>query len=140
MSRAAALAIGVCLLAAGCGGRDAAAPPGPKLPRPLAQRLADTSDAVAEALAAGDGCTARRRATSLQRTVIAAINARRVPPAFQEPLLGAANELAGRVRCQPPSPPPPAPVVVDEGDDDHGHHGHHDKHAHHGKHGRKDDR
>src|SRR5262249_17972111 len=92
VSRAAALAFGVCLLAAGCGGRAVSSPP-PGLPRPLAHGLAGASDSVASALAAGDGCTALHRATALQRTVIAAVNARRVPPAFQEPLLGAVNSL-----------------------------------------------
>jgi hypothetical protein len=131
VSRAAALAIGICLLAAGCGGREVSRPPGPKLPRPLARQLAGASDSVAAALAAGDGCTALRRATSLQRDVIAAINAHRVPPDFQEPLLGAVNSLAERVQCRPP-PPPPATVPDDRGDDDHGHHGHHRGHGRHG--------
>ncbi|HEY1366889.1 MAG TPA: hypothetical protein VGF23_07240 [Gaiellaceae bacterium] len=140
MSRAAALAIGVCLLAAGCGGREAAGPSPPELPRPLAQQLAGASDSVAAALAAGDGCTALRRATSLQRSVIAAINAHRVPPVFQEPLLGAVNALAERVHCQP-KPPPPAAPVADQGDDDQGDHGRRDRGRHrgHGRHGHEDD-
>jgi hypothetical protein len=128
VSRAAALAFCVCLLAAGCGGRTASAPPPPRLPHPLAQRLAAASDGVASALAAGDACAALDRATALQHTVIAAINGHRVPPVFQEPLLGAVNSLAERIRCVPPPPPPPAPVA-----DDRGHHGHHGHHEHHGR-------
>jgi len=135
MTRAAALAIGVCLLAAGCGGHEAAGPQQPTLPRPLAQRLAGASDAVATALVAGDECTALHRATSLQRTVIAAINAHRVPPVFQEQLLGAVNALAERIECRPPAPPPPPAPVVGE-NEDHGHHGHH---RGHGRHGHGDD-
>ena len=55
-----------------------------------------------------DGCTARARATALQQSVITAVNARRVPQRFLEPLGSGVNDLAGRITCTPP----PAPVAT----------------------------
>jgi len=100
-------AVAVALSLSGCGGaKPAAAPHPPTLPRPLATALAERSDAVADALAAGDSCRALTLARQLQRKTIAAINQRRVGGPFQENLAGAVNDLAARVTCVPPSPPP----------------------------------
>ena len=67
---------------AGCGHAKHAAPP--QLPRPLAQRLAQEADTV----------NTRSEALRLQRRVIAAINAGRVPAALQEELQSRANGVA----------------------------------------------
>lgn len=93
--RHAALAAAVFVLA-GCG---SARPQEQRLPRPLASAWRSEADAVAAALAAGDSCLARRRAVALQTSVIEAVNARRLAPSFQEPLVGAVNDLATRIRC-----------------------------------------
>jgi hypothetical protein len=101
--------VALCVLAlAGCGS-DAhrSTPKTPRLPRALAQSWAQQSDAIASALAAGDGCTALHRATALRTDVIAAVNTRRLPHRFLEPLTSAVNDLAGRIRCVPPPAPPP---------------------------------
>ena len=69
---------------AGCGQTKHTAPPPPLLPPALAHRLAREADAV----------HTRRAALRLQRRVIAAINARRVPAALQEELQSLANAVA----------------------------------------------
>lgn len=98
----AAVLAALCL--AGCGGGTShrTAPVPPKLPRALAHALASQTDAIARALDAQDSCRASRLARVLQARTIAAINARRVPGAFQEPLAGAVTDLASRIRCAPP--------------------------------------
>ena len=73
-----------CALA-GCGEAKRAAPP-PRLPRPLAQRLAREADAV----------RTRKLALRLQLHVVAAINAGRVPAALQEELQSRANAVAAQ--------------------------------------------
>ena len=105
--RGTAVELGVALAAAlalgGCGsGNKRAAPPPPRLPAALAARLAARSDEVARLLESNDGCDALAAANELKSAVIAAVNARRVPARFQEPLLGAANDLTGRITCSPP--------------------------------------
>jgi hypothetical protein len=83
-----------------CGGKShRATPPQPKLPRALAQQLAAASDDVARKLDAGDSCGALASAQALQQQTIAAINARQVPPALQETLLGAVNGLPPQIQC-----------------------------------------
>jgi hypothetical protein len=97
------LAVAVALCVGGCGGGGAErSNPPPQLPRALAVRLAAESDAVADALAAGDSCRASALAAQLQREAIAGINGGRVPAALQEPLSGSVNELVARVQCIPP--------------------------------------
>ena len=125
--------VGVSLVAA-CGGENRAAPPSPTLPAPLAARLASRSDEVARLLDQQDGCGALAAAKALRRDAIAAINARRVPPRLQEPLLAAAGDLTARIHCAaPPPPPPPAPE-----DDEQGKHHEHGPGKNHGeKHGGK---
>jgi hypothetical protein len=97
------------LLLAGCGSTAAERPPPvrPHLPHALARDWARQADAVAAALASGDGCLAQQRAVALRTAVIA--NERRIGRRFQEPLTSAVNELAERIACTPPAPPPPAP-------------------------------
>lgn len=111
MSRLAGLAAVAVL--AGCGSRQAAAPPQPHLPRVLAAAWRSDADAVAAALAVGDGCLARQRAVALRADVIAAVNARRVAAELREPLLSAVNDLSTRIGC----PAAPAPAGDDGGGD-----------------------
>jgi hypothetical protein len=70
---------------AGCGSAERAAPP-PRLPHELAQRLAHEADAL----------RTRKLALRLQREVVAAINAGRVPAALQEELQSRANAVVDR--------------------------------------------
>jgi hypothetical protein len=101
------------------------APVRPKLDATLAETLAARSDAVAEALDAGDSCRASTLVQDLQRQTISAINARRVPASLQEPLQAAVNDLAARIRCVPP------PQDEDKKDKHRGKHG--KKRKHHGE-------
>ena len=111
---AAALAI------AGCGGDGESAlettQTRPTLSRAVADDLAARSDAVADALDAGDTCTAAHRADELLDAVLAAINEGRVPRQLQEDLTARANELVNTVNC----PPPPPTTTEQEQDDDEG--------------------
>jgi len=102
------------LALAGCGGTAAkrTAPPAPRLPRALAQAWAQQADAVAAALAAGDGCTAQQVAGILRAEIVQAVNARQIPSALQEQLVGAVNDLPDRIACIPAAGP---------GKDKHGH-------------------
>jgi hypothetical protein len=120
-SLAALLAV---LALAGCGAeaRRSEAPRPPRLPRALAESWAQQANAVAAALAAGDGCTARTRADALQREVIDAVNAHRVPQRLLEPLSSGVNDLASRITCMPP------PAGVSNGEGDAGDRGAHEKH------------
>lgn len=129
MRRLAVLATVVAVVA-GCGGGAAAPAPKPKpprLPRALAQSWAQQADGVSAALAEGDGCTARARASTLQQQVIAAVNAHRVPQRLLEPLSGGVNDLLAQITCTPPPPPvtKPKPDHEKPPKHDHGHHGHH---------------
>jgi hypothetical protein len=72
------------------------------MPRALAHSLAVQSDQIAQALDGGDSCRAASLARVLQAQTIAAINARRVPAAFQEPLTSTVTDLVSRIRCVPP--------------------------------------
>src|SRR5712691_794422 len=82
----------------GCGGHThRAAPPRPKLPRTLAERLAQESDLIAARLGAGDACGALAAAKGLQQQTIDAINHHQVPGALQEPLGNAVADLAVRI-------------------------------------------
>jgi len=108
-----AVFIGVpaALALAGCGSAAKhAAPASPRLPHTLAQAWAQQADGVAAALATGDGCTAQQLAGTLRAEVVQAVNARQIPSAFEEPLLATANDLTGRITCNPekkPKPPKP---------------------------------
>jgi hypothetical protein len=101
----AALAVAFCL--AGCGsGSEQRVAPQPKLPAPVASALASRSDEVAQALAGGDRCRALTLAQQLQQETIAAINARRVPRAFQEQLGSTVGDLLSRIQCVRAVKPP----------------------------------
>ena len=94
----AALAVALCL--AGCGSAsERRVAPQPKLPAPVASALASRSDEVAQALAGGDQCRALTLAQQLQQETIAAINAGRVPGAFQEQLGSTVGDLVSRIQC-----------------------------------------
>jgi hypothetical protein len=97
-------ALAALLIAGGCGGggTDAEPPPRPAIERATAEALASTSDSIADALDAGDVCTAAGRADDLNAQVIEAINAKKIPPAFQEDVLSRAQELVNSVNCPPP--------------------------------------
>jgi hypothetical protein len=131
----AALSAALCLSACG-GAKQSAPPPPPTFGRSLASSLAEESEAVAAALAAGNSCRALALARLLQQRTIAAINDGKVAAGLQEQLSGAVNELVIRVRCVPPvgttAPPPTTP--------DHGEQKGHEKRREkkHGKgHGKK---
>ena len=101
----AALAVALCL--AGCGsGSEHRVAPQPKLPAPVASALASRSDEVAQALAGGDQCRALSLAQQLQQETISAINADRVPGAFQERLGSTVADLLSRIQCVPTVKPP----------------------------------
>ena len=96
----AALAAVLCL--AGCaGGSEHRAAPQPRLPQPVAAALAWRSDEVARALTAGDPCGAHGLALQLQKETLAAINAGRIPGAFQEQLGSTVGDLVSRIKCVP---------------------------------------
>ena len=108
----------LCL--AGCGGgSERRAAPQPSLRQPLATALASRSDEVARALTAGDACRARSLALQLQRETIAAINAGRIPGAFQEQLGSTVGDIVSRIQC----------VQVEKEHDRGKHKGKHKKHG-----------
>jgi hypothetical protein len=106
--------VAAALAVSGCGGgertAETTAPVRPTLPRAVADDLADRSDAIADALDAGDICTAAGRADELRAATITAINNGHVPQEFQEDLQARANELVNTVNC----PPPPTTTEEDE--------------------------
>jgi hypothetical protein len=97
-----AAAATAALILSGCGGGEKGAAPQPKLPVAVASELAARSDRVATALSERDDCGALGEATLLQQETIAAINARRVPAAFQEHLSSAVADLVARIECVAP--------------------------------------
>jgi hypothetical protein len=109
------LLCGVVVLAAGCGGGGenvASEPaPAPTIDPAVADRLAAASDAVADALDAGDVCGAAGLADDLNAQVIAAVNAGEIPPRYQEDVQSRANELVNTVNC-------PQPADDDEDEDE----------------------
>jgi hypothetical protein len=101
----AALAVAFCL--AGCGsGSEHRVAPQPRLPAAVASALASRSDEVTQALVSGDQCRALSLAQQLQRETISAINAGRVPGAFQEQLGSTVGDLLSRIQCVPAVKPP----------------------------------
>ena len=104
--------------ATGCGGSgEESSPPRPTIAAGVADDLAARSEAVANALDAGDVCLAAVRADELQTATIEAIQSGRIPPAFREDLQATATSLVNEVNCPPPPPPPP-PTTTDSEDDD----------------------
>jgi hypothetical protein len=115
------LAASSCLLvAAGCGSSSPPrSQPAPRIPAAVAVQLSADADAVA----ASSGCAAHDAATRLQADAIASIS--RVPSRYREPIMSAANQIAGHApACAPPKK-------------EHPKHGEHEppKHKHHGPHG-----
>ena len=105
MSRAALLAL-VVLALSGCGGSSpppAAVAKPPRLPHALAQAWASESTAVAQALQAGDGCTALAHASTLRTDVDRA--AGEIPARLRATLQPAIDALPGRITCNPAPPP-----------------------------------
>ncbi len=106
--RRAGAALVLAAALAGCGGSShppAVAKP-PRLPRALAHAWASESSAVAQALAAGDGCTALAQANALRAGVDGA--AGEIPVRLRATLQPMVDALPGRITCNPPpSPPPP---------------------------------
>jgi hypothetical protein len=110
------LILACAVVLAGCGGSS-----GPRIDRAVATKLARQADAIA---ASHDRCTARTHARILQRQTIAAINAGRIPAAYQETLQARVNEIAAGLALgclTAPAPgatttvavaTTPAPVVV----------------------------
>jgi hypothetical protein len=105
--RSVAALVAAAAVAGGCGsgepGAETTRPPQPTLPRTVADDLAARSEAIADALDAGDVCTAAVRADELRTATIEAINNGDVPAAFQEDLQARANELVNAVNCPPPA-------------------------------------
>jgi hypothetical protein len=94
----------LCL--AGCGGgSNHRAALQPKLRVAIASALASRSDEIAQALTGGEDCRALSLAQQLQQETIAAINAGRVPQAFQEHLGSTVGDLVSRIQCVPPATP-----------------------------------
>jgi uncharacterized protein YhaN len=98
-------ATGALLALAGCGGGDAR-PEEPGLPRAVAERLAEESEAIADKLDAGDTCGAAQQADVLEDAVEQAIGDGDIPAAFQDELLETARQLQNNVNCPQPPPPP----------------------------------
>jgi hypothetical protein len=116
-----AISAAAVLSLAGCGSSQHPQRAQPKLPARVANQLAAQSDRVAAALDRGDACRALDEARRLQQATVDAINAGRVPAAFQEQLGSATSDLLNRIVCVRP---PPAPTK------EHGH----GKGKHKGKH------
>jgi hypothetical protein len=122
-------------LLAGCGGgSDNRTTPPPSLPRAVASELANTSDAVASSLAAGDSCRALTLARWLRRQTLAAVSDSRVPARLKHPLRRAVEGLAKRIHCSPPpTPTTSGSVSVEPDEHGKGKHKGHEKKAKHGK-------
>jgi hypothetical protein len=85
---------------AGCGGSsNETAQSQPQLPRVVAEDLASKSDAVADALDAGDTCKAAELADRLKDAVEGALAGGQVPTPFQAELERTATELQNEVNC-----------------------------------------
>lgn len=84
------------------------------MPAALAAELATRSEQIAASLDASDPCRARAEAEALRQRAIAAVNARRVPPRYQEELTSSVNALVSSIACTPP------PAGDGEEDDDEG--------------------
>jgi hypothetical protein len=81
---------------AGCGS-GATKYSGPPLPRALAQRWAQRADTIA----AADACSEQQQAVALRTDVILAVNKRKIPEHWLEPLTSKVNALAAHQACTP---------------------------------------
>lgn len=73
---------------------------------------------MAAKLDAGDTCGALADAETLQQQTIAAINAGRVPPRYQEELTSAVGALAASIPCTTTQPTAPDSTVPEDEDDE----------------------
>src|SRR5207244_6624474 len=104
------LAVAV-LAASACGSQSRVGTP--RLPTSVATELAARSDALATALARGDGCAATTQARGLEQQARTAVASGLVPVAYRAPLTAAVTRLAHRVpACVPPPPPAPPPPTA----------------------------
>ena len=141
VSRIAAAAALVVLVAAGCGGgarpqRSAAH----GIPSALAKDWAGQAAAIAATATAGDNCRAQALAVSLRKQVLA--QQHRLPLRLRSPLVTGLDSLVARTTCRQtvtvqttpaPKPPPPGPEPhKPKPHDDHGGHGDHGPHGHGG--------
>jgi hypothetical protein len=94
----AALCLAVAL--AGCGGGSRPTTAQAELPRAVAEDLASKSDAVADALDAGDQCKAAQLADELKNAVETAVSGGEVPAVFQGELERNATDLQNKVNCE----------------------------------------
>jgi hypothetical protein len=105
------------LVLAGCGGDESSSE---QLDPAVAARLADESDAVADAIAANDGCEAARRVAALR----ASLEQASVPDGVRREVGRYANRTFTCLPPAPPPPPPPPPIAStstsEEDDEDHG--------------------
>lgn len=128
MRYAAPLALAVLALS-GCGAAHkppAAVAKPPHIPRALAHIWAVQADAVAQALAAGDGCTALAHANELRAAVTS--SEVRVPIRLRATLTSVVDALPGRITCNPA--PPPAPQKHEDHPKPPKDHGPHHDHGH----------
>jgi hypothetical protein len=98
------VAVTLAIALAACGGGTTSTSQAPALPRSVANELASKSDEIADALENGDQCGAAHHADELKERVDAAIADGRIPPAFQDELVGAATDLQNEVNCVEGSP------------------------------------
>jgi hypothetical protein len=98
----------ICLLLAACGGTAKQG----SIRRPAALRLAGESDAVRDALRAGDACLAAERAHALRTHVSAAVAAGSIPPSLAAAARAASSRLAADISCTRPPPPPAMPPAA----------------------------
>lgn len=99
MSRIAAVAALVVLVAAGCGG--GARPQTttvPRIPSALAQDWSGQASAIAAAAAAGDDCQAQALAVSLRKQVMQ--KQQLVPSRLRSPLVTGVDSLVERTSCR----------------------------------------
>ena len=128
MSRLVAAIALVVLVVAGCGGSSRPHPAAARgLPPALAQQWAAQASSIADAAASGQGCRAKRLASTLRDEIIAQQG--RVPARLQRPLVNGVNTLADRITCVPPpvtvqaKPPKPPPKPHEPGPGHHHEHG-----------------
>jgi hypothetical protein len=109
---AAACASAGLLAIGGCGGQDSESS---GIPAELAERLAATSDGVAEQLESGNPCEALRLTGGLERAGQAAARSGQLPAPFAGELLTSIEDLRRSIECTPPpaSPAPTATVDVE---------------------------
>lgn len=103
-------AAALCLVLAGCGGDQA-------VDAAVAEELAARADAVAEALAAGDGCTALELTAELESATASARDTGNITDAVAAEVLTAAQRIDEGTTCdaEPAASPPDVP---DDGEGD----------------------